>query len=398
MSIAAPAKFRDPRLDFFRGLSLFIILVSHTRSDWLANWIPARFGFSDAANMFVFVSGYAVGLAFGGVYRRHGWRLGTARIGYRVWQLYMAQLCIVMLIAALAIASDRVLGAEDDHVALMSLDYLFGDPRPALLGIATLTYVPHYLDILPIYIVVLLMVPAAVALSKLHRWTVPVLSVLLWVLARHFEWNLPTEPGEPQGWFFDPLCWQLLFFSGFSLSMKWVRPPPADRRIFVLAAAFLVFGVAMTVPAIFQTMPGFADGEAWILDHADKTMLDPLQYLHFIALAYVAVYLLRGRFYLIENSLARPITRCGQQSLSVFLSGIVLAYVGGMAFDRLGDEFWAQLLINAVMFGATFAVVEIVTWYKSAPWTKAPVRAAETYPELKEIGAGSTVLSAVEPH
>jgi hypothetical protein len=396
MSIAVPAKFRDPRLDFFRGLSLFIILVSHTRSDWLANWIPARFGFSDAANMFVFVSGYAVGLAFGGVYRRHGWRLGTARIGYRVWQLYFAQLSIVMVIAALAVASDLVLGPEGDYAAFMSLDYLFGDPRPAILGIATLTYVPHYLDILPVYIGVLLMVPAAVAVSKLHRWAAPVLSVLLWALARHFHWNLPTEPAEPEGWFFDPLCWQLLFFSGFSLSMKWLPPPPADRRIFAAALAFLCFGVAMTVPAIFQNVPGFADIEAWILDNADKTMLDPLQYLHFIALAYVAVYLLRGRLYLIENAAMRPITRCGKQSLAVFLSGIVLAYLGGMAFDRLGDGFWLQLLVNAAMFGATFAVVEIVTWYKSTPWSRAPAPAAETYPEFKGIGAGSRMTSTME--
>ncbi|HVJ54356.1 MAG TPA: OpgC domain-containing protein [Aliidongia sp.] len=372
MSIAAAVKFRDPRLDFFRGLSLFIILVSHTRGDWLADWIPARFGFSDAANMFVFVSGYAVGLAFGGVYRRRGWLMGSARIALRIWQLYLAQLVIVMIVAALAVAADRILGEEADHVALFSLNYFFGSPRPALLGIATLSYVPHYLDILPVYIAVLAMVPAAMALSRIHPWTVPVLSVALWAAANWFGWNLPTEPGEPRGWFFDPFCWQLLFFSGYSLSIKWVSPPPADRRIFWLAAAYLAFGVATTVPAIFMNVPGLDAVEAWILDHADKTMLDPLQYLHFLALAYVTVYLLRGRLHLIQGPAARPITRCGQQSLSVFLSGIVLAYLGAMAFDEIGDGLGAQILVNAAMFAATLAVAELVTWYKSTPWARAP--------------------------
>ena len=374
---AKPAKFRDPRLDFFRGLSLFIILISHTRGDWLANWIPARFGFSDAANMFVFVSGYAVGLAFGGVYRRRGWLLGTARVGLRIWQLYIAQLCIVMLVAALAVAADLVLGPADDHVALLSLDYLFGDPRPALLGIVTLTYVPHYLDILPVYITVLAMVPVAVALSKLHRFAVPVVSITLWAFAGYFGWNLPTEPGEPRGWFFDPFCWQLLFFSGFSLSMKWLAPPPADRRIFWAAAAYLGIGVMLTVPAIFQTLPGLDSVEAWVLAHADKTMLDPLQYLHFIASAYVAVYLLRGRLHLIQGSIARPIVRCGQQSLAVFLSGIILAYVAGMAFDLIGTGAAAQIAVNAVTFGVTLAIAYATAWFKSAPWTKpAPVAQA----------------------
>ncbi len=373
MSAAAPPKIRDPRLDFFRGLSLFIILVSHTRGDWLSDWIPARFGFSDAANMFVFVSGYAVGLAFGGVYRRHGWPLGTARILLRIWQLYIAQLVIVVLIAALAVTADMVLGPTEDgsYVTIFALDYLFGSPQPALLGIATLSYVPHYLDILPVYIAVLAMVPIAMPLSKLHPWCVPVLSVLLWGLANHFGWNLPNEPSEPRGWFFDPFCWQLLFFSGFALSSKWVRPPPADRRIFWAAAGVLVFGLAMSVPAIFQTVPGFDVIEAWILAHADKTMVDPLQYLHFIALAYVAVYLLRGRLHWLESPISMPITRCGRQSLSIFLSGIVFAYLGALAFDVLGDGFWSQILVNAVMFAATFAVAELVAWYKSTPWARA---------------------------
>ena len=59
-----------------------------------------RIGLSDAAAMFVFVSGYAGGLAFGGVYKRAGWLLGTARIGLRIWQLYIAQLAIVLVVAA----------------------------------------------------------------------------------------------------------------------------------------------------------------------------------------------------------------------------------------------------------------------------------------------------------
>jgi len=378
---AKPVKFRDPRLDFFRGLSLFIILVSHTRGDWLADWIPARFGFSDAANMFVFVSGYAVGLAFGAVYRQRGWRLGTARVGLRIWQLYIAQLCIVMAVAALAIAADTLLGADDDHVALLSLDHLFADPRAALLGIVTLTYVPHYLDILPVYMVVLAMVPAAVALSKLHRLAVPAASILLWALAGHFGWNLPTEAADPRGWFFDPFCWQLMFFTGFSLSMKWLAPPAGDRRIFQVACAYLAIGVALTVPAIFQNVPGLAAVEAWVLDHTDKTMLDPLQYLHFLASAYVAVYLLRGRLHLIQGPVTRPIIRCGQQSLAVFLSGILLAHMGGMAFDQLGTGAPAQIAINAAGFGVTLAVAYVTSWFKSAPWTKPAPRVQVEAPE-----------------
>ena len=369
-------KFRDVRLDFFRGLSLFIILVSHTRGDFLADWIPARFGLSDAADMFVFVSGYAGGIAFGGVYRRSGWILGTVRIGLRVWQLYLAQLCMILASAALALAADRLLGASGNHVALFSLDHLFSNPRDAILGAVTLTYVPQYLDILPLYIVVLAMVPVAVALARIHPYFAPIASAVLWVVARASGWNLPNESSEPSGWFFNPFCWQLLFFSGFSISMGWVRPPPPNRLLFRAAVGWLVFGVTVTVPAIFETIPRLGLVHAWTASQADKTMLDPLRYLHFLASAYVVIVLLRGRLHLIQRRWASPLIKCGQQALAVFLAGILLADIGGIVFDHLGTNLIVQLVVNAGCFAATFAVAYGVAWVKSAPWAlPAPVAA-----------------------
>jgi len=392
-----PAKFRDPRLDFFRGLAMFVILVSHTRMDWLSDWIPARFGLSDAAAMFVFVSGYAGGLAFGGVYKRAGWLLGTARIGLRIWQLYIAQLAIVLVVAALAVAANRLIPGEDDYRSILQLDQLFADPSSALLGIVTLTYVPHYLDILPVYMVVLAMVPAAILIARhIHPLAVPAASVALWALANAHGWNLPGDLSEPRGWFFDPFCWQILFFTGFSLSMKWLRPPPADRRIFWAAVAYILFGVAVTVPAIFETLPGFVAVQAWIFDHADKTFLDPLQILHFFATAYVAVYVLIGRLHLIQHESVRPMVRCGQQALSLFLAGILLADLGGMAFDQLGDGLGAQLLVNGVAFAVLFATAYGVAWVKSAPWSKPrPVVMAGAEPVPAPGAAAGTERSIV---
>jgi hypothetical protein len=376
-----PAKFRDPRLDFFRGIALFVILVSHTRGDWLSDWIPARFGLSDAAAMFVFVSGYAGGLAFGGVYKRAGWWLGTARIGLRIWQLYIAQLAVVVVVAALAVTANRLIPGEDDYRSILQLDHLFADPSGALLGVVTLTYVPHYLDILPVYMVVLAMVPIAVALARLvHPLAVLVASAALWALANAYGWNLPGDASEPRGWFFDPFCWQVLFFTGFSLSMKWLTPPPADRRIFRAAVVYILFGVAVTVPVIYQTVPGLDVVQAWIVDHADKTFLDPLQILHFFATAYVAVYVLVDRLHLIQGAKVRPLVKCGQQALSIFIAGIFLADVGGMAYDQLGTGLGAQILVNGVAFGVLFAVAYGVAWIKSAPWTKPMPVAAPAAP------------------
>jgi len=76
------ATVRDPRLDFYRGMAMFIILFAHTPGNFFTSWIPARWGFSDATEMFVFCSGMASAIAFGRTFERAGWGLGTARVAY----------------------------------------------------------------------------------------------------------------------------------------------------------------------------------------------------------------------------------------------------------------------------------------------------------------------------
>ena len=90
---------RDPRLDFYRGIAMFIILVAHIPGNSWTGWIPARFGFSDATEIFVFCSGMASAIAFGGAFARRGWWLGTARVLFRCWQVYWAHICLFFFTA-----------------------------------------------------------------------------------------------------------------------------------------------------------------------------------------------------------------------------------------------------------------------------------------------------------
>jgi hypothetical protein len=79
---------RDVRLDFFRGVCLVIIYIAHIFDNPWAQAIPARFGFSDATEIFVFCSGMASAVAFGTVFERRGMLIGIARIAHRCWQVY----------------------------------------------------------------------------------------------------------------------------------------------------------------------------------------------------------------------------------------------------------------------------------------------------------------------
>jgi hypothetical protein len=370
-----PTRDRDIKLDLFRGLSLFIILIDHTRGNVLAQWTPGQFGLSDAAAVFICVSGYTVALAFGRVYQERGWLLGTARLLLRVWQLYIAQLALLMIVASLPSVVWHLLGA-DGFGATLKLDYLFIDPGEALWRAVILTYVPPGLDILPVYIAMMAMIPAVMALARIDRRLVLAASLALWGAAHLFDWNLLADPTDDRGWFFDPFGWQLLFLTGFGLGMGWLTPPPRRAWLGVAAAAMLVFGLCVQIGPVYRAVPWLTIVHGWTLEPAFKTMLSPLAYCYFLALAYLAVPVFGRRLAWFRRLPGRLFVVAGQQSLAVFLGTVILADLGGVMFDVLGRGVTMQLGVNAGGFLTLAVLAYLVHWYKSAPWKGTPTLTA----------------------
>lgn len=225
---AAPvASTRDIRLDFFRGLAMFIILAAHTPRNFFTSWIPARWGFSDATEIFVFCSGMASAIAFGKAFEQRGWLMGTARIGFRVWQVYWAHLGLFFAVAAMLAAFDQFGDFDKVYIGSLNLWKFFTDPGPQLVGLFTLTYVPNYFDILPMYLVILMMMPLMMALARVSVGAVFVAIALIWLFAQRavletlglsgLHLGFPAEPWSDRKWFFNPFGWQLVFFTGFAL-------------------------------------------------------------------------------------------------------------------------------------------------------------------------------------
>ncbi len=213
------ARRRDPRLDFFRGVAMLIIFVAHVPANLWGQYIPARFGWSDAAEMFVFCSGYAAAIAFGGAFLRAGFWHGTARVAYRVWQLYSSHVLIFFFVLGLCLAGNAWIGGETDYLRRLNLHYAVNETGPALIGLFTLTYVPNYFDILPMYMGALLLIPAAMLLARVHPWLPVAASAALYAANWALDGGLPAHPKHPHiEWFFNPLGWQLLFLTGFALA------------------------------------------------------------------------------------------------------------------------------------------------------------------------------------
>jgi len=80
---------RDLRLDFFRGLSLLMIFIDHIPGNFLSHLTLHSIAFSDAAEVFVFISGYAAALAYGRLFTSKGFRIAVVHIYHR----HLAALC-----------------------------------------------------------------------------------------------------------------------------------------------------------------------------------------------------------------------------------------------------------------------------------------------------------------
>ncbi|WP_321342788.1 OpgC domain-containing protein [Breoghania sp.] len=376
---AAPAKKRrDPRLDFFRGIGMFIIFIAHLPGAWATLWIPARFGFSDATEIFVFCSGMASAIAFGRIFEDIGWRMGAARILYRMWQVYWAHIGLFLAIAALLATADATGWFAIDYTARLNLQHFFANPAMNLPGLLTLTYVPNYFDILPMYIAILAMIPVVMGLRRIGGPGLAMAAVAAtWFAANLHMLELPAEPWTDRPWFFNPFAWQLCFFTGFAFMRGWIAPPAVTKRAMIVAAVIVVATVPFAYFRILQAVPELNDMAAAIRPLTNKTHFGILRYVHFLALAYLAWIAAGEAGARLAGSGAwgafvQVVQKVGQQSLAVFLTSLVVCQSIAIIRDHLGltDTWLGQALSLATGFAILIATAYVVGWFKQAPWAK----------------------------
>ncbi len=383
-AVAAPTKVRDLRLDFYRGIAMFIILVAHIPSNFWKNYIPARYGWSDATEIFVFCSGMASAMAFGAVFAKRGFGLGLARVLFRIWQVYWAHIGLFFAIAfTVVVIEANGWGVPDkDYILNLNLRNFFDRPEEQLLGLMTLTYVPNYFDILPMYLGILAMIPVMMALAKVDPRLAIGFSVSLWLVAQFGYLNLPAEPWSDREWFFNPFAWQLVFFTGFAFMRGWLPTPPVTWWLIALALAMVLITIPFDRQRIYREIE-------WIMEWRfannvlfAKTDFGILRYLHFLSLAYLAwliagpkgAWLLpRGAGLLSQvwGVILTWITKVGSQSLAVFVVSMWLARVLGFGLDLTpGREAGWVALANLTGFAILIGVAYLAGWFKTQPWRK----------------------------
>ncbi len=375
-------RIRDPRLDFFRGVGMFIILIAHITDNPWTLYIPARFGFSDATEMFVFCSGMASAIAFGAVFSRAGFVWGCVRIAYRVWQVYWVHLGVFLTTLAAMLALNATGVFPRDEVGALNLYPLFQTGGANVLGLMTLTWVPNYFDVLPMYLVILALIPVMIALARVDASLAIAVSVVMWLAATSGMLDLPAEwwfaAGSDRAWFFNPFAWQLVFFTGFALMSGWLPAPPVHRGLVWLAVTVVVISVPF---AWYKTINLLPLVQEWRRDWAvlfDKSGYGLLRQVHFLALAYLAWVAVGpgGRRLTggpVVTGVVRVISGVGQQSLAVFATSMVLARVLGAVLHLGGSGPLVTLAVNLAGFAAIIGVATLMRMIKRQPWNTARV-------------------------
>jgi hypothetical protein len=380
---ARPASGRDLRLDFFRGLALMCIFVDHVPNNFLSNVTLHSAAFCDAAEVFVFISGYAAALAYGRMLDR-GLPVAAAHIFHRVWQLYVAHIFVFAIFATLV--SYSIVAVDDpSYTQSFKISSFLDDPPAAVAQVLLLRFQPQFLDILPLYIALLAGFPLILAAIARSPWWALLPSAALYALTQIMGWQ---THGYPAGatWFFNPLAWQFLFVIGAVVGYSKVRGVPwlPDSK-WLAWSAMAVAGVAAMISASWMIQSNFTDAPDFLFTLlapyvGDKTNLNPVRLVGFIALALTVARLVRPESAMLSTRAGKWMIACGQNSLHIFCLGILLSVLGHFALTSYNDGLVAQTLVNVVGIAAMIALALLLAWDKAQ--TRAPKLRATPAPAM----------------
>lgn len=367
MVLLRPAE-RDLRLDLLRGIGQWMVYLDHIPFNVVGYLTLRNYGFSDAAEFFVFISGYTAGFVYGPALRAGQLLRATKRLLKRASQLYVAHILLFLFftaqIARTALRFDNPMYANEFNVALFL-------ERPDLMiqQALMLRYKPVNLDVLPLYISLLLASPAILwGLVRRPYWIL-LGSAILYALARYFDWNLPSFPGGK--WYFNPFAWQLLFVFGAWCGLGGgtkLGPVLQSRAVMVAAVAWIAFAFLIVttwhVPALEQFVPKPLISAIYPID---KTNLDPLRLTHFLALIVVIVRYLPRNWPPLASKWLRPLILCGQRSLPIFCLGVFLSFAAHWILVQISAGVAIQILVSLAGILIMVAAAWLFTWYRNIP-------------------------------
>src|ERR1700752_2768356 len=356
---------RELRLDLFRGLALWLIYIDHLPPSVLTWFTIRNYGFSDATEIFIFISGYTAAFVYGRAMLEKGFLVATARILRRAWQIYVAHVFLFTIFLAeisyVASSFENPLYTEEMGI----LDFL-KQPDVTIVQALLLRFRPVNMDVLPLYIVLMLALPLILVLMRWRADLTLALSVLLYAATWQFDLYFSSYPNGV--WMFNPLAWQLLFVFG-----AWCALGGARRMGKILSSnVTLWISIAYLIAAFFVTLTWYVPQLGQVLPRRlgqwvypiDKTDLDVLRFAHFLALAAITVRFLPRNWPGLKWPWLRPLILCGEDLREIFCLGVFLAFAGHFVLAEVSGGAGLHFLVSISGIFIMWAVAWVFSWYK----------------------------------
>ena len=275
------------------------------------------FGFFSAAEGFFFLSGFVGMIAATSKAAKDPGQGWMRRRAVRIWVYHALTMAVLSVLALLCIPK-----------LVPYFDALYEHPLLASFWGALLVYTPMWLDVLPLYVIFLLVgsfvfplfVKAKNARTVAFLW-LP--SLALWFAAQFGLRDVVNSlfPAWVHHGSFDPFGWQFAYFTGAATYAWWnrVKAGGAARVVNALTPlllAVLVFCFLWSHEFIGIPLPS----DFWV----SKDHLGFFRFFNFYAFMLLICWVVRVRQGLLDF---RPLNTVGRHSLDVYTAHIVLIYM-----------------------------------------------------------------------
>jgi hypothetical protein len=333
-----------------------MIFVNHVPGMDYSVLTMRNYAISDAAELFVFLAGYSLAFVTNGNGSQRPLGQVVMRLLIRTFEIWQAQI-VTISVAVAMLGACAIAFTDPLLLEWHGAGPAFSDTVRASIGLVLLTYQIGYFNILPLYVVLLLLAIVFVMLARRSLLLALAASVALYVATLSYQLQLPSWPAQG-AWFFNPLSWQLLIVLGFLIASARRQYPEWEgviRRLWPFAVAVAIAGL-IVVTIDYRPDPMLVPQPRYFFLF-DKSYLSPVRILSMIAIA-IAFY---PAFPLISRYLGPAVSYCsslGRNSLPVFCMASLLALAGQIA-RYIGEP---TFLLDTSIVVTGLVIMRVTAW------------------------------------